>query len=219
MLLMVPVVIWTTLLFPRDDSKVPDPTGIEFDRRYSVDTCGIVRLSSIPVIKASWVYGFDYQAVEVFGLRDFLNEFSMLPEQSTFVDLGAGKGRAILMASMLPFRQVIGVELTEQLTSIARLNLEKISTRYQLAQECSVIHADAAEFEFPPGPLVIFLYNPFDYSIMEKVIENLLTAGRHDSRRALVIYFRPELRQMWEIVPQFRLLKSTERYCVFDYIS
>jgi hypothetical protein len=79
MLLMVPVVLWTTLLFPRDDSKVPDPTGIEFDRRYSVDTCGIVRLSSIPVVKAGWVYEFDYQAVEVFGLRDFLNEFSMLP--------------------------------------------------------------------------------------------------------------------------------------------
>ena len=41
----------------------------------------------------------------------------------TFVDLGAGMGRAMLLAADYPFRAVVGVELHPTLARIARANL------------------------------------------------------------------------------------------------
>src|SRR5579863_10298253 len=44
-------------------------------------------------------------------------------EEFAFIDLGAGMGRAVLLASEMPFREVIGVELNPTLARIARRNL------------------------------------------------------------------------------------------------
>lgn len=216
MLLMFPVVLWTTFIRQNDDHTVPDPTGVAFDRRYSVETCGIVRLSTLELNDPNWIYGFDYQAIEVFDLAQLMAELSIMLSETVFIDLGAGKGRAILMASMLPFKHVIGVELTTTLSAIARNNLIKLQDEFKSARKTSVICGDAANFEFPPDPLVIFLYNPFDYGVMDSVIENLLSSVQQHARRVLVMYFRPELREMWEGLPQFRLVKSTNRYCIFE---
>jgi hypothetical protein len=41
----------------------------------------------------------------------------------TFIDLGAGMGRGLLLASAYPFRSVFGVELHPTLARIARRNL------------------------------------------------------------------------------------------------
>jgi len=43
-------------------------------------------------------------------------------EEFTFVDVGAGMGRAVLLASEMPFKAVVGVELNATLTGIARRN-------------------------------------------------------------------------------------------------
>src|SRR5437763_11062946 len=40
-----------------------------------------------------------------------------------FVDFGSGKGRVVYQAGRLPFRRVIGVEVSEELNRIARRNL------------------------------------------------------------------------------------------------
>ena len=44
-------------------------------------------------------------------------------DEFTFVDLGAGMGRAVLLASELPFKAVVGVELHPMLARIARRNM------------------------------------------------------------------------------------------------
>ena len=44
-------------------------------------------------------------------------------EEVSFIDVGAGMGRAVLLAAELPFRRVVGVELNPTLARIARKNL------------------------------------------------------------------------------------------------
>ena len=44
-------------------------------------------------------------------------------ERTAFVDIGAGKGRAMLLAAEMPFRRIVGVELHPQLAAVARRNL------------------------------------------------------------------------------------------------
>ena len=69
---------------------------------------------------------------------------------SAFVDFGSGKGRAILVASRLPFRKVIGVEYSEPLTKIAQENIS-IFRKHHTICDIEAVWADAAwTFPFPP---------------------------------------------------------------------
>jgi len=89
-------------------------------------------------------------------------------EETTFVDIGAGMGRAVLLASELPFRQVLGVELHPGLVHIARHNLAawRRAGRGQCAAR--IVAQDAAGLAFPPGPCVAFLFNPFGAVVMRR---------------------------------------------------
>ena len=78
----------------------------------------------------------------------------------TFIDLGSGKGRTLLMASDYPFRRVLGVELLPALNRIAQENLAKYKSKSQKCFSLESICADASTFPLPEEPLVIYLFNP-----------------------------------------------------------
>jgi SAM-dependent methyltransferase len=50
-----------------------------------------------------------------------------------FLDLGCGKGRAVLTASLLPFGRITGVELSPHLANIARRNV----ATFRLPKRCA----------------------------------------------------------------------------------
>src|SRR5437899_12260111 len=78
----------------------------------------------------------------------------------TFIDLGSGKGRTLLMASDYPFRRIVGVELLPSLNQIA---LENISKYQSESQKCHVLQSicdDATNFRFPAEPTVVYLFHP-----------------------------------------------------------
>jgi hypothetical protein len=76
------------------------------------------------------------------------------------------------------------VEFARELVDIARANLAKMQTTNAV-----VIHADAAEFQFPDEDLVVYLYNPFSQDVMEKVVANM---RERRCRKLCVIYVVPE---------------------------
>src|SRR5579863_1085221 len=71
----------------------------------------------------------------------------------TFIDLGSGKGRTLLMASDYPFRRVLGVELLPSLDEIAKHNISLFKRDSQKCFALESICADATTFPFPDGPL------------------------------------------------------------------
>src|SRR6266568_2759489 len=90
----------------------------------------------------------------------------------TFVDLGSGKGRTLLMAADYPFRRVVGVELLPDLHRIAEENIRKYKGD---SQKCFAIESqcgDARDFVFPPEPLVLYLFNPLPESGLALVVNN-----------------------------------------------
>ncbi|MDR3772325.1 MAG: class I SAM-dependent methyltransferase [Terracidiphilus sp.] len=91
--------------------------------------------------------------------------------QTTFVDLGAGMGRAVLLASELGFKQVVGVELHPVLAEMARKNV--ILWR-RMGRECGpmrMVECDAVEFALPEGPLLVFLFNPFGAAMLRRLLK------------------------------------------------
>jgi SAM-dependent methyltransferase len=111
----------------------------------------------------------------------------------TFIDLGSGKGRTLLMASDYPFRRIVGVELLPALHRVAWGNLGKYRSE---AQKCFAIEAicgDATDFAFPVEPTVLFLFNPFLESGLRRVIANLDRSLREQPRVVYVLYHNPLL--------------------------
>jgi SAM-dependent methyltransferase len=113
------------------------------------------------------------------------------PETFTFIDLGCGKGRPLLVATEFPFRDIVGVELSPALTEIARSNALILRKRYPNRTPVRIETADASTYNFPSGNLAIFLYDPFGQDIISKIATRLETALAAEKRTIYVIYYNP----------------------------
>jgi D-alanine-D-alanine ligase len=94
-------------------------------------------------------------------------------ESYSFVDLGAGMGRAMLLAAEMPFGEVAGVELNPELARIAKKNLAVWTASGRARCPIRILNQDAAEFEFPSNPCVVFLFNPFGATVLRRLIKKI----------------------------------------------
>ena len=133
----------------------------------------------------------------------------------TFVDLGSGKGRALLMASMYPFARIVGVEVQPELDAIARRNIEVFSRPGQLCRRIESLCADAREYEFPRENLVMYLFNPFPAYVLREVLEKLAASARSAPRPIFVLYNAPFEKQEFERMPEFEPCSETAQFLIF----
>jgi SAM-dependent methyltransferase len=133
--------------------------------------------------------------------------------QFTFIDIGAGKGRALLLASEFGFRRIIGIELLPQLVEVAHENVREFERR-DMRSEIEVICEDAMNFAFPPGPAVVFLFNPLRQSSLRRFLENLDLWMRQNSDPVYVVYANPIFEQTIEGVRSLTRLGGTDQ-CLF----
>jgi len=143
------------------------------------------------------VFHSPYQPTE----RELFHEMMNALEQHTnlnvgeftFIDLGSGKGRTLLMASDYPFHRIVGVELLPSLNEIARQNLAQYHSSSQKCFAIESICADATMFELPISPLVIYLFNPFPEPGLRRALSKLKESLQANPRSAYVIYHNPQL--------------------------
>jgi SAM-dependent methyltransferase len=94
-------------------------------------------------------------------------------ERTTFIDVGAGMGRAVLLATEMPFQRVIGIELHPALVRAARRNLTVWRKAGRVKTPIRMVQADAVEFAYPAAPTVLFLFNPFGAVVMRRLLRVL----------------------------------------------
>jgi 16S rRNA G966 N2-methylase RsmD len=111
-----------------------------------------------------------------------------LLERSTFVDMGSGRGRVLLMAAERPFRRVVGVEFATELHLDAQENLRRFPSRRMRCTDVTSVLGDAAAFRLPNDPLVVYFDNPFSEQIMSIVVENLRTSYAEAPRPMVVVF-------------------------------
>ena len=127
-------------------------------------------------------------------------------DEYTFVDLGAGMGRALLLASEYPFRSVLGVELNPTLARIGADNLRIWRAAGRARAPLRMFCRDAAEFEPPPGPCVAFLFNPFAGPLLRRILRNW--SANFAARRAEldILYVNNEQEKVLQEQPGFQRL-------------
>ena len=133
----------------------------------------------------------------------------------TFVDLGSGKGRTLLMASDHPFRRIVGIELIPSLHQICQENLSRYKSELQKCFSFECFCADATSFPFQEGPLVIYLFNPFPEAGLRSALENLRQSLHHHQRPVYVLYHNPQLEHVFTEVGYFKKIAGTHQYSIF----
>jgi predicted RNA methylase len=148
-----------------------------FDLEFGVRTSGLVAGRHLTTGQRNGRHATAYYAVAPSVFRGMIVRWRrcrpLAPiDEFTFIDLGAGMGRAMLLAAELPFRAVVGVEFNPTLAAIARRNLRLWRASGHARTATRMICRDAAEFDLPPGPCVAFLFNPFGGAVLRRVLRN-----------------------------------------------
>jgi len=168
-----------TLVSASQTLRSKEPQRDPFDLARGTETGGITPLWKCNIDSPNAISGVHYQASPEEAIANAIRFLNVHPNRTTFIDLGCGKGRPLIVAAELGFRQIIGVEFAAELVEAAKANLS------HLGIVATVCRCDAAEFEFPEEPMVVFLYNPFGPDVLTKVLENL---RGHDVQ---IIYLNP----------------------------
>jgi len=192
-----------------------------FDAAHGVETGGLIPAGDLVTGHSSDAHVTAYYGVAPSILRGLVELWAEAsakygPAQArgrySFVDIGAGKGRAMLVASELGFRQVIGVELNPEMADIAERNLEQW-TRGRAEDETAgpvatvrVVEMDALEFEFPAGPCVAFLFHPFEAPLLKRLLRRMETQFAKRPGMLDVLYVNAECAAVFDANPAFERL-------------
>jgi SAM-dependent methyltransferase len=109
---------------------------------------------------------------------------------ATFFDFGCGRGRAMIVASEFPFRQILGIDLSPVLCADARDNAAIVSRSYPNRPPITVIEGDATNATIPSGNVVAFIYHAFGPATLARVIGRLETAAQ-GGQDVTIIYENP----------------------------
>ena len=176
-----------------------------FDAEFGTDTSGLIAAEElVDGRRRKNIYNTGFYACAPSMFHQAFAHLEIDFQRFTFVDLGAGKGRIMLLASNFPFQQVLGVEFIPELQEIATRNISVYQPPTRRCQDVQCILSDVRDFVFPPVPLVIFMWHPFVGPVFERVMQNLEDSLLRDPREVYIVYLKPELRHVIERIPSLQ---------------
>jgi SAM-dependent methyltransferase len=183
--------------------KPPHP----FDLRHGTDTGGYISGADLHGVSLSGLYVTAYAGVPPSVMTQAVADLPLRPAEFTFVDLGCGKGRALLVAAEFPFPRLLGVELATELCEAARAN---VASNADWATRISILNQDATTVVYPDGPLLIFMFHPFLAPVLRKVLANLERQLRRAPREMYLLYARnPRFTEVMDRFPFLREVSET----------
>jgi SAM-dependent methyltransferase len=194
-----------------------EPAIHPFDLAHGVETSGLVPAGNLITGHPNDEHVTAYYGVAPSILRTLVVQWlETTPPHPihdySFIDFGAGKGRAVLVASELPFYQVIGIELNPGLVRIARQNLTHWRQSHQsdpTAPELvptSILEQDALTYDFPNTPCIAFLFHPFEAPVLKPLLRRIETQFAHHPGTIDILYVNSEHSNLLDRHPAFTRL-------------
>lgn len=143
-----------------------------FDKVHGTNTSGVVWLTCPQ--STNFPGGIRYEPCQELLCEWAIENADISPEEFCFVDIGCGKGRALIIASQYHFQEIIGVEYSASLSRIAEKNLRRCGI-----QNSRIACIDATEFTYPSANTFAFFYHPFaDVCLLDSVLNRIEAATR-----------------------------------------
>jgi SAM-dependent methyltransferase len=155
--------IWLRIRRYVSRSRKPDA----FDLAHGTETTLNVDMWDLGVQSPNLRTAVKYQPVNIDVMRIGFESLPPGTHNLPFIDIGCGKGRALIMAHEAGFRRLIGIDFSSELLSVAKKNLAKCRI------QANLLHSDADEFKFPEEPCVVYFYNPFGEELMARIARRI----------------------------------------------
>ncbi len=160
-----------------------------------------------------------YQPTEPALFQEMMASLPIEFDQFTFIDLGSGKGRTLLMASEYPFMKIVGVELIAELHCAAEENIRAYRSPTQRCVQIESVCVDASDFVFPDTPLVMYLFNPLPEWGLDRMIRNLEQSLEQSPRPVWIVYHNPAMDSTLAASRALVRSKGTGQYSVFKALK
>jgi SAM-dependent methyltransferase len=199
---------------PRDLLKATPLPIHPFDTEHGVDTSGLVPAKDLVTGHVHDEHVTAYYGVAPSILRNLVDHWLTHThppceiDRYAFVDIGAGKGRALLVASEMPFREVLGVELNPALAAIARRNINHWTRTAPHLSPLRLVQADATTLELPHAPCLLFLFHPFEAPVLKRLLRNIESQFARSPGKLDLLYVNAECATVLDQHPAFRKLWS-----------
>ena len=180
-----------------------------FDKEFGVRTSGLIAGRHLKIGHRNDRHATAYYGVAPSVFAALMRRWRRLNptarvEETAFLDIGAGMGRAVLLAAEMPFSEVVGLELHPNLAQIARRNLSRWRRDGRVkAGKVRIVEGDAIEFPLPATPIVAFLFNPFGGPVLKGLLKKWREALASQPNRLELIYVNNEHESVLEQVPGF----------------
>jgi hypothetical protein len=162
-----------------------------FDERFGTNTSRTFQWSDLDATGGDVPSLWRYYPITRAGFDPPMDAIDIPLDGFTFVDLGSGKGRALLFAADWPFRKIIGVEIAPALHAIAEQNVNLYSSPSQQCTRFELVCSDAAVWEPPDDDLLVYVFQPFPEDVFARVMENLEASLARFPRPLVVAYLNP----------------------------
>lgn len=187
-----------------------------FDPKYGTDTSGFIGVGALDIPPDQLEHSMQYRPIWEDEFTTTLASLPVICEDLIFIDLGSGKGRALLLASLFPFRRIIGVELARTLHDVAARNVQIFKDSRQQCKKIETVNENALTFEIPEEPTLFFLANPFDDYVMQAVVSHIEDSLKKHPRKLYIWYVRPIYRKALDGAGFLRLVNDTGRYAFYE---
>jgi SAM-dependent methyltransferase len=161
-----------------------------FDLRYGTETERWVEINTLGFESEHKNDGLPYGPTQIVPLRTVLRKLN-LPKDGVFIDLGAGKGRVLLIAAQTGFQRIIGVEFSPELCAIARSNIKAFLRKTRITAQLEVVESDVAAFPIAREYNVFFMFHPFERIVLARLIDNLHSSQTQFPRKIWLICNNP----------------------------
>lgn len=167
-------------------SRLLGAAGRALDQRRGLDTAGLIGGDELGHPHAEHR---GYDPSRWLALSTALHGLRTGPED-VFADLGSGKGRVVIQAARrYPFKRVIGVELSDELTRVARANRDR--QRRLRCPSVEFVTADLTRWEMAPDLTLAYMYNPLQGATFSAAVQRLLEGVSARRRPLTLLYVNP----------------------------
>ena len=174
--------------------KLAELSADGFDAAHGTDTAAVLAGRELgPCVTRAGHLVIHYETTSEAAIRAPLDCLAARLDLAacTFVDLGCGKGKPLLVAATYAFRRLVGIDISPACIAVARRNLARYRPQPVDPSRVELLALDAEDYVFPEDPLVVYLFNPFPGAVLERVVAHLEASLRECPRPAAVVYVNP----------------------------
>ena len=201
--------------------------GLKFDKKYGTDTNTHVKVHDLGIEDEKQADAIFYYPLKPKILKFIIKSLKIKYSEFTFIDIGSGKGRNLLLTSFFPFQRRIGVEISPNLHEIAKRNLDIWRSQSTGDMNMELRNENALDFDFPKENCVILMYHPFKAKVTREFLKNIESSIKGNPRRILLIIIsRSTNDQRWvfegskffELKVDFEVMHLDWSWCLYENI-